>query len=149
MNEDYTEENLPYIADTILSSLDSQSVGATVLALEGDLGAGKTTLTKTIAQLLGVQETVVSPTFVIAKFYTPTKGLFTHLVHIDAYRIESLGELGPLGFEQLLEQSNTLIIIEWPERVKEVLPSSTRWLNISHTDQGRHIGEKNYYEKKS
>jgi len=142
MNEDYTEEKLPYIADTILGLLESVPTSATVLALEGDLGAGKTTLTKTIAELLGVQETVVSPTFVIAKFYTPTKGLFTRLVHIDAYRIESLDELGPLGFEQLLEQPNTLIIVEWPERIKEVLPDITYWFSITHTEQGRHITQK-------
>ena len=149
MNEEYTEDKLPYIADTILGLLESRPTSATVLALEGDLGAGKTTLTKTVAEILGVQETVVSPTFVIAKFYTPTKGLFTRLVHIDAYRIDSLSELGPLGFESLLADPNTLIIVEWPERIKEALPEHTVWLSISHTEYGRHITQKNYYEKKS
>jgi tRNA threonylcarbamoyladenosine biosynthesis protein TsaE len=142
MNEDYTEEKLPVIADTILCMLDSRPDGATVLALEGDLGAGKTTLTKTIATLLGVQETVVSPTFVIAKFYTPTKGLFTHFVHIDAYRIESIDELKPLGFERLLQQPNTLIIVEWPERIKDTLPANTEWFSIRHAEEGRHISQK-------
>lgn len=142
MNEDYTEKRVPYIADKILEILTPFPEKASVLALTGDLGVGKTALTKTIATLLGVQEIVVSPTFVIAKFYIPTKGLFTHFVHIDAYRIDSIEELVPLGFETLLVQPTTLIVIEWPERIKQALPVSTKWFTITHTDEGRHIEQK-------
>jgi len=142
MNEEYTEESLPYVADKILEIIAPLADAATIVALTGDLGAGKTTLTKTIAALLGVEDTVVSPTFVVAKFYVPTKGLFTHFVHIDAYRIESLDELVPLGFEKIIAQPTTLVVIEWPERIGAALPASTNWFTITHTSTGRHIEQK-------
>jgi len=64
------------------------------------------------------------------------------LVHIDAYRIESMDELGPLNFQRLLEQPNTLIIVEWPERIIEALPSTAQWFSITHREHDRHINQK-------
>lgn len=139
MNESYTEADTPRIAQQVLALLAPQPDRATVLCLEGDLGVGKTALAKALASALGVTDTVVSPTFVIEKFYTPTQGDFDQLVHIDAYRIESVDELIPLGFSTVLKQANTLIIIEWPEHIKAALPESVTWLTLSHQEEGRHI----------
>lgn len=138
MNLTYTQADAPGVARTLLESLVPGET-ATVLGLSGDLGAGKTTLTQEIARALGVQEQVVSPTFVIAKFYETTDARFTQLIHIDAYRIEEIAELQTLGFERMLALPNTLIIIEWPERVKELLPQSTAYFTISHDIDQRHI----------
>ncbi len=139
MDEIYSDNQVHDIAVRVLAQLTPAGDRATVLCLQGDLGAGKTTLTQAIAKNLGIEETVVSPTFVIAKFYTPTIGGFTQLVHIDAYRIESEDELGPIGFSELLKQARTLIVIEWPERIKKSIPRGALWMNITHRDTMRHI----------
>ena len=139
MDEIYSDNQVHDIAVRVVSQLTPVGDQATVLCLQGDLGAGKTTLTQAIAKNLGIEETVVSPTFVIAKFYTPTIGGFTQLAHIDAYRIESEDELGPIGFSELLKQGSTLIVIEWPERIKKSIPNGAVWMNITHQDTMRHI----------
>jgi len=133
----YTEAEIPYVAETVLTTLTAADT-ATVLALQGELGAGKTTLTKAIANILGVKGTVQSPTFVIAKFYEGNQ-IFKNLVHIDAYRIEDVAELATLGFDRLLQQPKTLIIVEWPERIKSILPKETNWYTISHDNNQRII----------
>ncbi len=135
----YNIEHIASTAKTVLESVLPQEQGATILGFSGDLGAGKTTLTQAIASLLGVTETVVSPTFTIAKFYSIQTVAFDTLVHIDAYRIESTEELVPLGFAQLTEQPRTLIIIEWPERISSVLPKTTQYFLINHADTERVI----------
>ncbi|MEO5646277.1 MAG: tRNA (adenosine(37)-N6)-threonylcarbamoyltransferase complex ATPase subunit type 1 TsaE [Candidatus Paceibacterota bacterium] len=139
MERTYSESDIEGIAEEVLGLLSPSDVEATVLALQGDLGAGKTTLTKTLAVQLGVSETVVSPTFVIAKFYTPTKQGFEHLVHIDAYRIEDLNELRPLGWEKILQQPKTLVIVEWPEKITPALPANKKHLLITHNRDQRTI----------
>ena len=135
---DVTE--LAPVVDEVLVKLQCQDGGvATVLALHGDLGAGKTTFTQTVAKTLGVQETVTSPTFVIMKGYETTSERFEQLVHIDAYRIEEEDEMRPLHFKELLGQPNTLICIEWAEKITNLLPDTTQHLTFSITDSGRII----------
>lgn len=138
MDRLYTETESNEIVEQIRGVLPQAEHHATVLALQGDLGAGKTTLTKHLAKLLGVAETVVSPTFVIAKFYE-TAIDFDQLVHIDAYRIESLDELGPLGWEALLQQPKTLVIVEWPEKIMDALPAEKIHFAITHEGEQRRI----------
>ena len=95
---------------------------ATVLGLSGDLGAGKTTFVQALAAELGVKEVVQSPTFTILKLYQTNHPQFKQLIHMDAYRIESLTELGPLRLGELLNTPETLFAIEWPEKIAEALP---------------------------
>jgi tRNA threonylcarbamoyladenosine biosynthesis protein TsaE len=89
---------------------------ATVVALHGDLGAGKTTLTQFIAEALGVKEDVVSPTFVIQKSYETKDPEIKKLVHIDAYRIEKPEEFRTLRIEDTLRDPDSLVIVEWPKQ---------------------------------
>ena len=139
MNETYQEADTARIASFLLERVKINPAGATILGLQGELGAGKTTLVQAMAKQLGVKDTVVSPTFVIAKYYQTIDTRFGTLVHIDAYRIESPDELGPLNFDVLLSTPNTLIIIEWPERIRGALPSHTHFFQIGHTADGRII----------
>jgi tRNA threonylcarbamoyladenosine biosynthesis protein TsaE len=95
---------------------------ASLVALSGDLGAGKTTFAQAAAAALGVKESVNSPTFIILKVYALFGQRFDHLIHIDAYRLEGGAELMALGFDDLLRDPGNLILIEWPEHVMGILP---------------------------
>jgi tRNA threonylcarbamoyladenosine biosynthesis protein TsaE len=102
-----------------------------ILALHGDLGAGKTTFVQALGAKLGVEDLVTSPTFTILKRFETKHQLWPHLVHIDAYRIETVAELKPLAFEEYVTTPGTLSCIEWPERVAVALPAHTLHLYFS------------------
>ena len=108
--------------------------GALVIAFYGDLGVGKTTLTKEIAKHLGIKDNVISPTFVLMKIYKTKNEIFKKLIHIDAYRLDKSEEINKLGWEDLVEDKNNFIIVEWPERVEEFLPQDTFRIDIKHED---------------
>lgn len=112
--------------------------GATVVALNGDLGAGKTTLVKALAAELGITEVVTSPTFTIMKRYEAKEGApFPTLYHLDVYRIDDVSELAPLRFNELLTLDNTLICIEWAEKITSLLPPHTITITLMHAEAGR------------
>ena len=139
MKKTFTQKEIPRIAQEIIASLKMED-NATVVALSGDLGAGKTTLTQAIARELGISENVISPTFVIMKSYPINKGIHANLVHIDAYRLDSHKELERLGWAELIADSKNLILIEWPERVAEIMPEHFRKISLSHkNDEEREI----------
>lgn len=123
------------LSETLLTN----TTGSKVFGLSGDLGAGKTTFSKCVARELGVQETVTSPTFGIQKQYKITNPrfteYFTEFVHIDAYRIEDIKETESLRFAELFQKSNTLIFIEWPEKIAEILPKDTIVLSFESMDE--------------
>jgi len=89
-----------------------------VILLQGDLGAGKTTLAKGIARGVGIKEIVNSPTFVIMKRYVTPDG-FRYFYHLDLYRLDSLG--GDFDLEEYVE-GDGVVVIEWPMNVEELLP---------------------------
>ncbi|MBM3272014.1 tRNA (adenosine(37)-N6)-threonylcarbamoyltransferase complex ATPase subunit type 1 TsaE [Candidatus Kaiserbacteria bacterium] len=95
---------------------------ATVVALSGDLGAGKTTFAQGVAQALGIEGHVASPTFVLENIYPLENQPWHRLVHIDAYRLKGSGELAPLGWDMLIADPGNLILIEWPEQVADAVP---------------------------
>ncbi len=133
-----SKDELPHFAMAVTRSLNEVVLEeAVVLALRGDLGAGKTTLVKEIAKDLGVVETLTSPTFVLMKFYQPEicKTNFQELVHIDAYRLSEVEEIEALGWEFLLKKPNTLICVEWPEIIQSVLPEKYFSLSLTVLDE--------------
>ena len=111
------------------------SKGALVVGLYGDLGSGKTAFTQAVAKYLGVKETVTSPTFVIEKIYKLENGNFDHLIHIDAYRLESGKELIHLGWEEISKNPKNIIFIEWPERVAEILPKDIKKIRFTFSNE--------------
>ncbi|MBI5644656.1 tRNA (adenosine(37)-N6)-threonylcarbamoyltransferase complex ATPase subunit type 1 TsaE [Candidatus Kaiserbacteria bacterium] len=122
----------------------TQGVRARVVALSGDLGSGKTNFAQGVAEALGVTETVASPTFVIEKIYPlPMMDLrnpsFSRLVHIDAYRLESPAELEKLGWHELVRDPRNLILIEWPEKVANLLPEDAIQVRFDIDGDGRII----------
>jgi tRNA threonylcarbamoyladenosine biosynthesis protein TsaE len=108
---------------------------ATVIGLYGDLGSGKTAFVKAVAKRFGVLETVTSPTFVLEKIYKLSGQIFSHLIHIDAYRLEEARELKQLGFSEPLKDPGNVIFIEWAERVEELLPKGARRIKFAFIDE--------------
>jgi tRNA threonylcarbamoyladenosine biosynthesis protein TsaE len=102
-----------------------------LLCLQGDLGAGKTTLTQGIAAGWGSADPVSSPTFVMVNLYRAVDG--TPLYHMDAYRIESLPEAAQLGLDDMLAEG--ALIVEWPERIEPLLPKERLWLTLTHLSE--------------
>jgi tRNA threonylcarbamoyladenosine biosynthesis protein TsaE len=89
-----------------------------VVVLAGDLGAGKTTFAQGVARGLGVTEPVTSPTFTIVHEYDAR----IPLAHVDVYRLESLGELHDLGFEEVIDDER-VTLVEWGDMVAQALPT--------------------------
>ena len=110
---------------------------ARVLALTGDLGAGKTTFVQGFARALGVKEPVLSPTFVIQKsFKLPRGGV---LYHIDCYRLKDAGELRELGWQDIVSDSKNIVLVEWADRVKSALPKDALRISFSHAGGSQRI----------
>jgi tRNA threonylcarbamoyladenosine biosynthesis protein TsaE len=84
---------------------------------------------------------VTSPTFVLEKIYelSPTQSAFARLVHIDAYRLEGGAALSPLGFAELMLDPATLVLLEWPERVADVLPEPACAISLAVAPEGGRI----------
>ena len=104
-----------------------------VVALYGEMGAGKTTFTKALCKVLGVVDGVNSPTFNLINEYRTDKGEVVY--HFDFYRIDKLEEAFDIGFEEFIESGN-LCIIEWPEKIEQILPSDTLRVKISVLEDG-------------
>lgn len=135
-----TLDELAKVAELIKQQLQQEPVDtATVLTLEGDLGAGKTAFVQCLGRILGIAEPIISPTFVVMKSYETTDEQFRTLVHMDAYRLESEAEVSPLHLAELLGQPHTLCCIEWPTRIAGVLPLVHTALLITDEDGVRTI----------
>ena len=118
-------DDLEGLVQEVLAELMTTTFeGAAVIALHGDLGAGKTTFVQALGKELGVLEQITSPTFTIMKSYETTAVGFEHLVHMDAYRIEALNELRPLRFAEILTTPKTLFCIEWAAKISTALPTN-------------------------
>lgn len=131
-----SEEEMSIYAKGFLRTLVPNVHGATVVGLSGDLGSGKTTFTKLFAHALGVDEKVVSPTYIIAKFYDiPKMGAWKKLIHIDAYRIENPEEVRALRWEGMLADPHNLLLVEWPERIGGFFPSDATRLQFQFVNE--------------
>lgn len=141
MKTRFKKNKINEIAKIILDkSLKIKTNEAVVLALSGELGAGKTTLTQEFAKHLGIKESIVSPTFVIMKIYNINNNSdyhlnFKKLIHIDAYRLDSSNELLKIGWREIIKSKDNLIIIEWPERVSDIIPSGIVNVKLNHIDE--------------
>lgn len=135
MAERAFETNSPQETEAWAAAFANSLAAGDLLALEGDLGAGKTTLVRGLAKGLGIDPALVSsPTFALMNEY---EGPGVTLVHIDAYRMTGPKELAGLGWDRLLEDAEVIIAIEWPSRVAEALPSQrTVTLALEHIGDG-------------
>lgn len=116
--------------------------GGDIVLLGGNLGAGKTTLVKGIAQYFGIKKTITSPTFTLMNVYplrTKNSELRT-LVHIDTYRLEDEKDLLEIGVEDYLSAPETVCLIEWPEKIKTLLKNKkVTSIKITHKSSNERI----------
>lgn len=130
--------------------------GGEVVGLIGELGSGKTVFVKGLAQGLRIKEKITSPTFVLLKLYdilrpqTHLRGVRKKvrvLVHVDAYRMESLEDIKSVGIEDYLGRDDTIMVIEWAEKIKEILPKDTIYIKFGHLSQNSRKITRNYKER--
>lgn len=107
-----------------------QQKSAVVLGLQGNLGGGKTTFLQGFAKGLQIKEKILSPTFVILK-------RFKNFYHIDCYRLKNEKDILELGFKEIISNPKNIVAIEWPERVKKVLPKDLIEINFKFIDENK------------
>jgi len=112
----------------------------TVIALEGELGAGKTTFVKGFAKALGIKAKIKSPTFVLMKKYPiPAPCSMIHvsrfLYHLDCYRVRDHKDLETLDLKSIFSSPDSIVLIEWPERVSKILPKNIIRVHIDHINE--------------
>jgi len=121
---------LPKIARKILRQIRPGDV----LALKGELAAGKTALTQALLKMMGSPAKVTSPTFVLEKHYPVKYHGINEVVHLDFYRVGA-GELKSFGWPEYLGRPRTLTIIEWPSRAKKFLPVNLKQVSLEIIDE--------------
>ena len=122
---------------------------AVVLGLRGNLGGGKTTFLQGFAKGLGVKEKILSPTFVIQKRFKIKDLRFKNFYHIDCYRLENEkparnashsdagGDILALDFKKIISDPENIVAIEWPEKIKKVLPKNIILIKFKFVDENK------------
>jgi tRNA threonylcarbamoyladenosine biosynthesis protein TsaE len=112
------------------------------IAFYGDLGSGKTTFIQGLAKGLGIVRRIISPTFIIARHYEIDKGSF---YHVDLYRTESKHDLLGIGLDQIIEDKNNIVALEWAEKMGDMLPKHRFEISFEYMgDNKRKITIKKY-----
>lgn len=126
------------IAELLVKTLMEENKNPHIFALQGNLGAGKTTFIQGVAKALKIKQKILSPTFVVMKdFRLPKNNNFSKFYHIDCYRLDDPSEIITLGFKEIIRNKKNLIFIEWPERIKKLLPANTIWLKFKTLDKNK------------
>ena len=104
-----------------------------VLALYGGLGAGKTTFIQGLAKGLGIKGRILSPTFIFIRPYKLSKGY--KFYHVDMYRLDSEKDAEAIGLTEILQDKNAIVAVEWPEKIKNLLPKGTIRIKIKELNE--------------
>lgn len=121
-----------------IASNFAKKIKSGVIALTGDLGAGKTTFTQGFAEGLGIKDKILSPTFVLIRQHRIPKTR-RMLFHVDLYRLDNPEHIRGLGIEELLQTKNDIVLIEWAEKAQGILPKKTIWINFEIADNSKRI----------
>lgn len=117
----------------IAKKIAANFTGGMVLGLIGNLGSGKTQFTKGVGEYFKIKKPINSPTFVLIKLYVVAQpAIIKTLVHIDCYRLQNPQELLDLGFQEILANKDNLIIIEWADKIKDILPLKAVFINFEY-----------------
>ncbi len=132
----YSPEETKKLAQGLALEINNYHKKALVLALVGDLGAGKTTFTQGLAKALGAKTEALSPTFVLMRKHKLEAKHYRALYHIDAYRLGSEKEALALGLRDILKDAHNIVVIEWADRIKKAIPKDAIWIKLSHAKNG-------------
>lgn len=130
MTLSYTLEELSEVARKIINAARYK-----IFLFDAEMGVGKTTLIKQICKQLGVEDTISSPTYSIVNEY---HGAETLIYHFDFYRIKSQEEAYDIGFEEYVD-SGAWLFIEWPDKIKDLLPIDTTIIKISLKEDDKRL----------
>lgn len=110
---------------------------AAVLGLVGDLGGGKTSFTQGLAKNLGIKKDILSPTFILMQSYplSDKRLPWKNFYHLDAYRVKSSKEILKLGFEEIIKNSQNIVVVEWADIIKDIMPKNTLWVEFQWLDE--------------
>ncbi len=140
-NQKETKELAKNLAKKLIQK---KSEKALVIAMSGELGSGKTTFVSGFSKVLGIREKILSPTFVLIHKHELKPGEkpiqhkgYKFLYHIDAYRLESEKDLLKLGIKEILTNPKNIIMIEWADKVKRIVPKNATWIYLKHSDKNR------------
>lgn len=122
---------------TVQSTQKRGEGSATAICLYGELGSGKTTFAQGFAKGLGIPTRLLSPTFIIVRRYKLPR-LFGYLFHLDLYRVDVEDELKELGLNEMLADTNSIVVIEWAEKLESWLPEKRLDAKFSVLPDGRH-----------
>ena len=117
--------------------IQKKSKKALILALSGELGAGKTTFIKGFSKALDIKEKILSPTFVLIHRHKITNGYFRNFYHIDCYRLKSEKDLAKLGIKETFGNPKNIVLIEWADRVKKIIPKNAVWIRFEHLGKSK------------
>lgn len=122
----------PEQTSRVATALAREMRGGEVVALYGDLGAGKTTFAQAFAKALGIKKRVQSPTFILLQEYPVTgRGAVKTFVHVDAYRADE-AQFRAIGLPEYFERKDAVILIEWADRIQRLLPKKHATVHLTH-----------------
>lgn len=125
-------KSLDGIADAARQFVDAMGENK-VFAMFGPMGVGKTTFVKAVCEILGVEDTITSPTFAIVNEYRTNAG--DQIFHFDFYRIRKVEEVYDMGYEDYV-YSGAVCFLEWPELIEELLPEDAVRVTLSEEEDG-------------
>jgi tRNA threonylcarbamoyladenosine biosynthesis protein TsaE len=102
------------------------------LALYGDLGSGKTTFVRYLAEALNTVSRVQSPTFVILREYKVDLNNIKKIYHLDLYRLVSASDVEELGFQEIINEAASILCVEWPDLIEHLLPKTTKKIHFKY-----------------
>lgn len=126
----FSLKNIRQAAEALLEFTGKEGV----LAFYGPMGVGKTTFIKELCRVLGVEDTVNSPSFALVNEYQTAAE--TPVYHFDFYRIKNIAEAVDMGAEEYFYTPGALCLIEWPERIEPMLPEDTFHINLEEMPSG-------------
>ena len=135
------EHHSKSLKDTKLLAYDfvRELKSGNVVALYGELGAGKTAFVQFVGEALGIKKRIISPTFILMRSYDISDKRFSKLIHLDLYRTNSADELESIDLQEIMADKNNLVFIEWAEKAKDVLPSRRINIRISYEGKDQRI----------
>jgi len=105
-----------------------------VIALYGNLGSGKTTFIQGLAKGLGIKSKIISPTFIIMRTYQIN---FKFFYHVDLYRIKDEKDIEELGLTEIMNDTQNIVVIEWPEKIEKILPKKRIDIYFEYLDENK------------